>query len=179
MSELAEKLNALLREPVRSPEDAQRVAQVAEALADLLRASQRAERILGARHPNSAPDVNANLAGKALQDAAEAVLEAAGKPLHAKEMGHRIKARGWSHPRGTPSRPDQIVYQLAARLPRFPQRFRRVAPNTFGLVKWDDATAATTRRPRIGIFRGPGGDVARRIGETPDEPAGAAKWRSS
>ena len=179
MSELAERLSALLRQPVQTPEDAERAAQVADALADLLRATQRAERLLGIQPLGAPRSDNGSLAGKALQDAAEAVLEAAGKPLHAKEIGRRVKARGWTHARGTPSRPDQIVYQLAARLPRFPRRFKRVAPNTFALVKWDDGAAATVRKPRTSLFRGPGGDVARQVGERPDEPAGASEWRSS
>lgn len=179
MSDLAEKLSALLRQPVRTPEDAQRAARVADALADLLRASQRAERLLGIPSPGALQGDSGSLAGKALQDAAEAVLEVAGKPLHAKEIGRRVKARGWTHARGTPSRPDQIVYQLAARLPRFPHRFKRVAPNTFALVKWDDGTVAAARKPKTSLFRGPGGDLARRIGENPDEPAEASKWRSS
>jgi site-specific DNA-cytosine methylase len=179
MSDLTEKLSALLRKPIRSPEDAQQAAQVADALADLLRASQRAERLLGFAPPGAPRSENASLAGKALQDAAEAVLEAAGKPLHAKEIGRRVKARGWTHARGTPSRPDQIVYQLAARLPRFPHRFKRIAPNTFALAKWDEGAADTATKPRTSLFRGPGGDVARQIGERPDEPAGAPKWRSS
>jgi hypothetical protein len=175
MSTLAERLSALLRDPILRHEDARRAAQAAEALADLLRASEKAEQILTGSMDIGAGQPTGSVAGMPLQDAAEAVLETAGTPLHAKELGSRIKARGWTHPRGKPSRPDQIVYQLAARLPRFPDRFRRVAPNTFGLVKWDEATASV--KPRLGTFKGPGGHVARRIGDHPNEPAEDGTWR--
>ena len=179
MSELADRLSALLREPVRRPEDAERAAKVAEALADLLRASEKAEQILGGQRDNASVRSSKSLAGKTLQDAAEVVLEESGSPLHAKELGKRMKARGWSHPRG-PSGPDQIVHQLAARLPKYPRRFRRVAPNTFGLAKWSESTAAVSPRlPRVGLFSGPGGDIARQIGESPDVPPGVSAWRSS
>jgi hypothetical protein len=107
------------------------------------------------------------------------VLEEAGQPLHAKELGSRIKARGWKHPRGAPS-PNQIVYQLAARLPRHPHRFRRVAPNTFGLAKWeDDVGPRAPRKPALALFKGPGGSTARDIGDSHEQPAGEAAWRSS
>jgi hypothetical protein len=181
-TDLVERLNRLLSEPVRRPEDARKAARAAQALADLLSAAEEAERVLAEAsggHEPVAP--GQTLAGRTLQDAAEAVLEEAGRPLHAKELGSRIKTRGWKHPRGTPSRPDQIVYQLAARLPRFPERFRRVAPNTFGLAKWETEGSDGPARggPKVGLFRGPGGTVGRRIGESPDEPAGASEWRSS
>jgi hypothetical protein len=179
MSDFADQLNALLRKPVRTPQDAERAARAAEALGELLRAEDKAERILSGESTDRSAQAGENLSGKTLQDAAEAVLEEAGKPLHAKELGQRIKARGWNHPRGKPSRPDQIVYQLAARLPRYPERFRRVAPNTFGLTKWADAPPRPARRPKVGLFHGPGGDVGRQIGESPNEPAEADSWRSS
>ncbi len=178
--DLRDRLNRLLSEPVRRPEDADRAARAAQALAELLRASENAERVLAGANVGSSSPQGANLAGRTLQDAAEIVLEQAGRPLHAKELGNRIKARGWRHPRGAPSRPDQIVYQLAARLPRFPDRFRRVAPNTFGLAKWGEGRRLESApRPRMGLFTGPGGNVGRRIGESPDEAAGAEEWRSS
>jgi hypothetical protein len=178
---LVERLNRLLNEPVRRPEDAERAGRVAQVLAELLRASDKAHRVLAeAGGASASVQPGQSLAGKTLQDAAEAVLREAGKSLHAKELGSRIKARGWRHPRGT-SRPDQIVYQLAARLPRSPLLFRRVAPNTFSLTEWGDggSPGAPGRRPKVGLFTGPARGTGRRIGEAPDGPAGADEWRSS
>jgi hypothetical protein len=127
--------------------------------------------------PGAAAD---SLAGKTLHDAAAVVLEEAGAPLHAKELGSRIKARGWTHPRGGPSRPNQIVYQLAARLPRHSHQFRRVAPNTFALAKWGgDVGPRSPPKPRIALFKGPGGNTGRLIGESDEQPAGDSAWRSS
>lgn len=177
MRDTVERLNALLREPIRTPQDAERAAHAAKALGELLRAEHKAERVLSGESSEESLHSAENLAGKTLQDAAEAVLEEAGKPLHAKELGQRIKARGWNHPRSKASRPDQIVYQLAARLPRDPTKFRRVAPNTFGLAKWADGPPRPRHRPKVSLFRGPGGNVGRQIGESPDEPAEADAWR--
>lgn len=135
---LIERLNRLLMEPARRPEDARRAARAAQALAELLSAMENAKQVLAEVDESGATSRGQSLAGWTLQDAAEVILEEVGRPLHAKELGSRIKARGWRHPRGEPSRPDQIVYQLAARLPRHPDRFKRVAPNTFALKKWGD-----------------------------------------
>lgn len=180
MSEIEKSLNELLQRPIRRPEDAERAARAAEALAELLRAKEKAERILAGDSGQAPLSAEQGLAGMTLHDAAEAVLEEAGKPLHAKDIGERIKARGWKHPRGTPTRPDQIVYQLAARLPRHPQRFQRVAPNTFALAKWADQTEPSSRPPpKLGLFKGAGKSVGRLIGESPDAPAEAESWRSS
>ena len=180
MSEIEKELADILRRPIHTVEEAERAARAAEALADLLRAGEKARRALrDERDPLTAKPAG-RLAGKTLHDAAAAVLEEAGKPLHAKELGTRIKALGWTHPRGDPSRPDQIVYQLAARLPRHPQRFRRVAPNTFALAKWEnDIAPQPAHKPRLALFKGPGGTTGRSIGESGDQPARDAAWRSS
>jgi hypothetical protein len=179
MSTLVERLGELLRHPVIRPDDAERAGHAAEALAGLLRAQERAERILAEATGGGADaSEGGSLAGKTLQDAAAAVLKEAGGPLHAKELGRRIKQQGWTHPRGKPSRPDQIVYQLAARLPKQPGRFKRVAPNTFALVG-QAGGVAPPRKPRVGLFKGPGQDTAREIGESPELPGGGTAWRSS
>lgn len=177
MSELAKELARLLQEPIGRPDDAERAGKAAEALAELLRAEEKAESILAERQNRARIGGSTTLAGKSLQDAAEAVLKTAGTPLHAKELGSRIKARGWTHPRGKPARPDQIVHQLAARLPRDPQRFERIGPNTFGLVAWREGTAVSPQRPRVGLFSGPGGSIGRKTGESPDAAAGSSEWR--
>jgi hypothetical protein len=180
MSDIEEELAAVVRAPIRTPADAEKAARAAEALADLLRAAEKARRARSIEPEVAAAAVGGSLAGQTLQAAAEAVLEEAGRPIHAKELGNLIKARGWVHPRGKPSRPDQIVYQLAARLPRYPRRFRRVAPNTFALAKWGgNAAPRSAQKPRVALFKGPCGDIGRLIGESSELPAGDAQWRSS
>lgn len=42
----------------------------------------------------------------------------------------------------------------------------------------DSPETKRIRRPRLGLFRGPGGTLSEEIGEMPDEPAGARDWRS-
>jgi hypothetical protein len=177
-----ERLEEALSQPVRSASDAERAARAAEALAQLLRATEMAQRALN----EDSPEVDAErtvkggeLASLTLHEAAERVLEAAGVPLHVRELGKRIKAGGWRHPRSTRPRPDQIHYQLAARLPRHPQ-FRRVAPNTFGLSRWNDQEMRVgARRPTTGVFGGHGRVTGRTIGESPNEPIEGKSWRSS
>jgi hypothetical protein len=120
--------------------------------------------------------------GEAVQgyEVGERVLERAGIPLHVKELGRRIKGGGWRHPRGEPSRPDQLLYQLAARLPRHADKFRRVAPNTYGLVKCGEkGTAKPPSRPRVGLFASEGAITGRQAGQQQDEVAQGDEWRSS
>ncbi|MBA3291164.1 MAG: winged helix-turn-helix domain-containing protein [Actinobacteria bacterium] len=173
MSTLKRRLQLSVARPIGSPEDAERAAQAAEALAEYLRAEKLAEAALEPDRPRPAAGPLAELT---LQDAAERVLRGAGIPLHVKELGRRIKAGGWAHPRARRARPDQINFQLAARLPRHPERFVRVAPNTFGLLQ--GASASECPRPRLALFKGPRDGVARRIGDLADEAA-ASPWRSS
>ena len=176
--DLRQRLEAVLRRPKESPEDAERAARAAEALAALMRATEMAERALAPDLRRPVSPRTGDLARLTLHDAAAVVLEEAGAPLHVRELGKRIKARGWVHKRSANPSSDQIEYQLAARLPRHPDRFKRVAPNTFALAEWSDA-ARPNVQPRFGLFRGPGGRIAAQIGESPDEPLKAAAWRSS
>ncbi|MDQ3770846.1 MAG: winged helix-turn-helix domain-containing protein [Actinomycetota bacterium] len=173
MSTLKKRLESSVARPIGSPEDAEKAARAAEALAEYLRAEKLAEAALAPERPGQAAGPLAELT---LQDAAERVLDAAGIPLHVKELGRKIKAGGWSHPRSKRARPDQINFQLAARLPRHPDRFVRVAPNTFGLLSW--ATGSERPRPRLAVFKGPQDGAARRSGDLADEAA-ASPWRSS
>jgi hypothetical protein len=172
--DVREELEAVLNRPIRSPADAEVAAAAAEALAAYLRGEEAALRVLG----GGSPEVprSGDLAGLTLHAAAERVLEEAGTPLHVTELGRRIKAGGWRHPRAKP-RPDQINYQLAARLPRYPQ-FVRTAPNTFGLARWASEPPKAASRPRLGIFSGPGGAIGRSIGDAADLPAASGEWRS-
>lgn len=177
MEDLRRRLEEVLARPVRSASDAERAAEAAEALAGYIRASERAEQVLGGEDKKQVG--TGSLAGVTLEEAAERVLEQAGTPLHVRELGKRIKAGGWQHPRSTNARSDQIEYQLAARLPRQRQRFRRVAPNTFALAKWAHENLGQRRRPSVGLFAGSGEGVGRAIGESPEIAAGASRWRSS
>jgi len=175
---LAEQLQGFLRQPVKSPRDARVAEEAARLLGELLRIEERTRELAGepaGRAVSEGAPVYGDLARLPLHEAAKIVLTEAGLPLHARELGERIKARGWRHPRSGASRPDQIVFQLAARLPKFPETFARVAPNTFALVH----APVPAKRPqgRLGIFSGPGwGEDG--TGD-PDEPFEATKWRSS
>ncbi|HZJ52189.1 MAG TPA: winged helix-turn-helix domain-containing protein [Actinomycetota bacterium] len=177
MQDIKEQLQALLNKPVESAADADRAAEAAEVLAAYLRAIEGARRLLG-DETEADPDARppGDFAGLTLHDAAERVLERAGKPLHARELGRRIKAGGWTHPRAQNAKPDLIEYQLAARLPRHPDRFRRVAPNTFALSKWD-AAAPSRPKPTMPLFSSKEGPNADEIGDLWEEVATAHPWR--
>lgn len=177
LSRLKEDLVALMRQPPQSADDAERAARAAEALAAYIRAEEGAELVLSEQSTDAAPD-QGSLAGLTLHDAARRVLETAGIPLHVKELGRRIKAGGWRHKRSRKARPEQINYQLAARLPRHPDVFRRVSPNTFGLARWDVRRTEKVR-PRTALFRGPGGEHAALLGDRADEVIEIHEWRSS
>lgn len=172
----AERLRALISGGMGTPEEAERAARAAEALAGYLRAERTAAEVLGDVQQLVAAPAGV-LENMTLHDAAERVLSEAGMPLHVRDLGTRIKAGGWSHPRSRNARPDQINYQLAARLARMPDRFRRVAPNTFGLAQWDDGSTGNRRKPRLGMFRSGGATPARSLDG--DAPFEEQPWRSS
>ena len=181
MQDIKEQLQALLSKPVESAADADRAAEAAEVLAAYLRATERAQRLLLidelAAEPDVRPPAAGDLAGLTLHDAAEQVLERAGVPLHARELGKRIKAGGWTHPRSQNAKPDLIVYQLAARLPRHPDRFLRVAPNTFALTCWGNGEGVQRRRPTLGLFSSKDAPSGAEIGDLWEEVASAHPWR--
>jgi hypothetical protein len=174
---LRDELEAILKEPPVTPADAERAAQAAAALAAYLRLEEETA-VLTDRSVPAAPAGRpaGSLDALTLHDAAEVVLERAGSPLHVRELGKRIKAGGWKHKRSRDPRPDQILYQLAARLPRHPETFVRVAPNTFGLVRWGKERR-TRPKPRLATFEGPGRPIGREIGENPDIIFEGATWR--
>lgn len=147
--------------PKATARDAEEAAEAATALADLLRGEERALRLLrgasaappGGRSPHGPGALP--LEGLTLHEAARRVLEAAGRPMHVRELGVRIKAGGWRHPRTAHAPPDRIEHQLAARLPRHPETFQRFGPNTFGLTAWGDAPPRRERpKPRLGLVSG-------------------------
>jgi hypothetical protein len=92
--------------------------------------------------------------------------------MHVRELGLRIKAAGWRHPRLSHPRPHQIEYQLAARLSQHPETFRRFGPNTFGLTAWGDAPPRREApKPRLGLPSGGepySGPSARWLSEHPE-----------
>ena len=169
-----ERLEEILRSPIESEADAERAREAAELLRELIAVTRRAEALLSG---DPSPRGSGSLAGLSLHDAAERVLEDVGMPLHARDLGARIKAAGWRHPRSKVAKPHQIAHSLAAVLPKKP-RFRRVAPQTFGLAKWDEEGLSPAARPTLGLFRGGGEPTGRRsadsVGAVED-----AEWRSS
>ncbi len=146
--------------PKATARDAEEAAEAAKALAELMRGEERALRVLRASpsedragQPAKPRRSGLPLEGLSLHEAAHRVLETLGWPMHVRDLGVRIKAGGWRHPRSTNARPDQIQYQLAARLPRHPETFKRFAPNTFGLTEWGDAPPRREApKPRLGII---------------------------
>jgi hypothetical protein len=179
MDDIRERLEDLLGTRPRTAADAERAARAAEALAAYLRLEESVQSLLDPTGPlPSGGTRTGSLEGQTLHEAAERVLEQAGIPLHVSELGRRIKAGGWKHKRSSNPRRDQINYQLAARLPRYPETFVRVAPNTFGLVSWG-STPAARPTPRLGLFDGGGKVTGRAIGDHPEAAARAGEWRSS
>ncbi len=180
MSELKEALEDLISRPALTPEQERTAEEAARALVELVKAEGGARRLLEQAEPPRRSTAGATLAGLPLHEAARRVLEKYGWPMHAKELALRIKAEGWRHPRTRNAKQDQIVFQLAARLPRYPNIFRRVAPNTFALTKWGDSPPRSERpRPRAPLFSGPGGNLSEWIGEHPEAPFEDTEWHSS
>lgn len=162
LAELKRRLEEIMSRPKATARDAEEAAEAAKALAELMRGEERALRLLRAtlpadrgREPVQPRAGGLPLAGLSLHEAARRVLETAGWPMHVRDLGVRIKAGGWRHPRSTNARPDQIEYQLAARLPRHPETFKKFAPNTFGLAAWGDSPPRREApKPRLGIPSG-------------------------
>lgn len=173
--DIKEDLREILRRPVASSEDARRAEEAARRLRDILEAEQRAEAAF-ARESAASYGRASSLMGLTLHDAARRVLEKAGRPLHAREIGVRMKAAGWKHPRSRKAKPEQIVHSLAAQLPKHGE-FKRVKPQTFALSEWQEIHD-TAPPPLVGIFQGPRAPTGRRISDG-DAAAGASRWRSS
>lgn len=178
MRNVRDKLEDVRRRPVGSARDASIVEEAARLLGEMAETERRAARWLEEIAADRSGRASRNLEGLTLHEAARCVLEEAGTPLHARELGARIKAGGWQHPRSTNARPEQIIFQLAARLPRYPNLFRRVGPNTFGLAEWGPRSERRAV-PRLGTFRGPGTEIGRSIGDSEEPFAEGTPWRSS
>ncbi len=164
LAELKRRLEEIMSRPKATVRDAEEAAEAAKALADLLRGEERALRLLrgaspaerGGQPPEPRPG-GLPLGGLTLHEAARRVLETAGWPMHVRDLGVRIKAGGWRHPRSANPRPDQIEYQLAARLPRHPETFKKFGPSTFGLAVWGDAPPRREApKPRLAVSRSDG-----------------------
>jgi hypothetical protein len=175
--EIAAKLEQVIQAAPRGPKEAERASRAAALLADYLRLAERVADLAEEKTSLEEWD-GAGFDRLTLHEAALQILREAGRPMHARELGDRIKARGWRHRRSKVARPDQIVYQLAARLPKYPNLFRRVAPNTFALAEWGERKPQANRSPRLGLFKGSRAATARKIGDS-DEALADQSWRSS
>ena len=159
-----EDLKARLEEFIAHADESEEATtqEATRLLTQLLRVRAAADSLLASStRPNVRdPERPGSLLGLSLHEAARMVLEDAGSPLHARELGRRIKQRGWKHPRSKVARPDQIVFQLAARLPRVPETFVRTGPNTFGLRAWEGRSAHARPKPRVPLFSASGSAAA-------------------
>jgi hypothetical protein len=165
--ELKRRLEEILARPKVTRRDAEEAVEAAQAIADLMRAEERALRLVAggegeARSPG--PVQRRTLAGLTLHAAAEHVLRKYGWPMHVKELALTILSEGWTSPRARETTVPRLALQLASRLPRYPERFRRTAPNTFSLAEWgNDPPRKERPRPLIGIFASDGTHAARDI----------------
>jgi len=172
-------LEQLIHRRPQNAEEAERIAEAASLLAEYHWLVAKVRGLLNKTDQRRA--ASGSLAGLALHEAADRALTEAGVPLHAKELGRRMKARGWRHPRARNAPPDRIEHQLAARLPLYPQ-FRKVAPQTFALASWGDSYpgASPSAAPLTALFAGSGAAMGAHAG-TADDPFTDedAAWRSS
>lgn len=168
---LKRRLEEILARPKVTSRDAEEAVEAAQIIADIIRCEERALRLLEhpAEHtktPTARGRGEGPLAGLTLHEAARRVLAKAGWPMHVRDLAVRIKIGGWKNPRGKDAKPPQMAPQIAARLPRYPEIFRRFAPNTFGLTEWGDNPPLKERpKPLIGIFRSDGSLQAENIDE--------------
>src|SRR5881275_2674858 len=100
------ELEELISRRPETAEDAEQIAAAAALLADYHRLEARAHALVERSRRSRAP--GGSLAGLTLHEAAERVLADAGMPLHASELGRRMKAAGWRHPRTRNAPPQQI-----------------------------------------------------------------------
>lgn len=166
--ELRRRLEEILARPKATRRDAEEAVEAAQAIADLMDAEERALRLVSGRADLSSPAERPPeiLTGLTLHEAARAVLAQAGWPMHVRDLAVRVKTGLWHNPRGKDANAKQLALQLAARLPRHPEIFRRVAPNTFALAGWGDNPPRKERpKPLIGIFASDGTHAARDIDE--------------
>jgi HB1, ASXL, restriction endonuclease HTH domain len=174
-------LEEIVQRPIDSLRDAELAREAADAIGQYLQWEASARRLLQQAHGEPAPPPPESLQGLTLRQAAIRVLQDAGGPLHIKELGARIKAGGWRHPRAENPRPDLILFQLASQLRRHSETFRWVGPNTFALTEWHGRSpGGNDRLPRIGLFEGPGAAVGAASAQSDEAvTAGDAGWRSS
>src|SRR6266540_6302734 len=92
--QVRDELEKAIRGPIQGPRDAERIRRAAELLGEYLILEERARRLLGGSTADESPATD--LRGLSLDDAAERILKEAGVPLHVRELGARIKARGRS-----------------------------------------------------------------------------------
>ncbi len=168
---LKRRLEEILARPKVTSRDAEEAVEAAQIIADIIRCEERGLRLLEhpaghTKTPTARGRSEGPLAGLTLHEAARRVLAEAGWPMHVRDLAVRIKIGGWKNPRGKDVKPPQLAPQIAARLPRYPETFRRFAPNTFGLTEWGDSPPLRERpKPLIGIIKTSGEFSAENIDE--------------
>lgn len=168
---LRSRLDELVKRPISSPEAGRLVEEAARLLTTLLEIEQRVAELedgkplrpakVGERAPVYGA---ADFGALSLHDAAERVLSEAGFPMHVRDLAVRLIAREWRGRNAARPKPRPLADQLAARLPRHPETFVRVRPNTFALVGMDPH--AKRPKPSVGIFEGPEGFSAAEIDDS-------------
>lgn len=166
------RLRALTGRPIDSPADGRVVEEAARLLTMLLEMEERVAVLEGGATPPPEGEMVGEHAPAygdfktlPLHEAARRVLLEDGFVMHARTLAIRLYIRGW-RPRRTPdAKPRRIADQIAARLPRHPETFVRVAPNTFWLV---GVEARPRPRPTLPLFSGPGDLDAKALTESDD-----------
>ena len=182
MEGLKAKLAEIFARPNLTSRDAEEAAEAAEAIADLIRARDRALQVLqgSANQPEPPPRRRETLEGLPLKEAARNILRREGYPMHARKLGELIYEAGWKNPRGGRAG-ERIVFQLAARLGEDPD-FVRWAPTVWALREQGFVEPpANPPKPTFPLFHSPPGSPP--AAELDDELATAMEqdlfsWRS-
>lgn len=161
LEEFRRRIEEIMSRSKLTARDAEQAREAAELLRDLLFFEERAERFIAAAEPP--PDANSagpdGLAGLTLADAAERILLHENAPLHAREISVSLRLGGWTNPRVPDTKFGALMRQVTAALSRG-SRFRRTAPNTFGLAAWGKGAIKRKRRQRpklnLPTFSAPG-----------------------
>lgn len=172
---LKNRLERLVAQGADAPGGAATAGEAGELLLNLIRLEGRAGQLLsGTGEGKANPEFG--FEGLALQEAALRVLVSVGAPLHVRELSARIKAGGWRHRRAG-AHPGQLMHQLAARLPKYPE-FSRVRPNTFALSAWGNRPPSGAAGPPRPVMAAVDQDLATWIGDHPEAPF-EDSWPSS
>ncbi len=161
------RLETLVAQGADAPGGAATADEAGKLLLILIRLEGRAGQLLSGT-PDRKTNPEFGFEGLALQEAARRVLVGVGTPLHVRELSARIKAGGWRHRRAG-AHPEQLMHQLAARLPKYPE-FMRIRPNTFTLSEWGDRPPSAAAGPPRPVMAAVDQDLATWIGDHPEAP---------